>query len=389
MVRGLIRSRRSALEPQWVSALGRAAMVGGAFVVLAVLAAPAVAEQVTIGVASPQSNTNGFHTGGTVIQTALPGTDTVAVPATGRIVAWWATGQGAQAGARLRVVHTTTGGQFTAEQTSREETLSAAVVTFPASLPVHAEDLIGVTIHDGDGESGISITEDPASAARVFDDEFPNGTTETGTLNDQEQLQLGARFFFAPVVSHVAASSGSTAGHQRVVITGDHLSGSTAVRFGSTPAASFRIVSNTRITAVTPHGAAATVHVRVVGPGGTSATSPGDRYRFIAPEVRVAPASLSFGTEPVGGASAVRAVRLTNTGSVPVSVGKTSLSGADPADFTRFSDSCSQQRIAPGHSCSVKLVFAPRATGARRAILVIRDNGLGGPHRVSLTGTGR
>jgi hypothetical protein len=174
-----------------------------------------------------------------------------------------------------------------------------------------------------------------------------------------------------------------------VTITGDHLTDSTAVRFGSTPAASFRIVSNTQIIVVAPDAAAGTVHVTVVGPGGTSPTGSDDRYKFIAPSASVSPVSLAFGTKRLGRASSPRSVTLTNTGAVPVSVGRTALTGADAADFTRSSDSCSRRTIAPGHSCSVKLVFAPSARGTRRATLVIGDNARDGPHRVALAGNGK
>jgi hypothetical protein len=353
------------------------------------VASPVSAEQVTLGVPTPQFVQGSFYDGGTVIETALPGGDNVIVPGTGRIVAWWAVGEGAEPGATLRVAHTTMSGQFTAEETSVEEPLSTTLKVFPTSLPVHTADLIGATVFDGDGESGVAAATDSQSAVRDFGDSFPDGSTEAGLLVQNVQLQLGARFVFAPVVSALSASHGSTSGGEQLVITGQHLTQSTEVRFGSKPAVKFTIDSNTRITATAPAASAGAVNITVAGPGGASATGSGDRYTFVAPTVKVSPSSLDFGSELVGRASRARVVTLSNTGSVAVSIGTTRLTGADAGDFTRSSDSCSQRRIAPGRSCWVRLVFVPGAKGSRLAKLVLADDAAGGPHRVVLTGTGK
>jgi hypothetical protein len=305
-------------------------------------------------------------------------------------VAWWAIGAGFEAGAKLRVVHTKPGGQFEAEQTSSEQSLSDSKVVFATSLPVHLDDLIGATVHDGDGESGVETASDPNSAVNEFSGAFPDGTTQPGNLIDDTQLQLGALFVFQPVVTGLSIAKGSTAGGQRVVITGQHLTQSTSVRFGSVPASKFTINSNASITTTAPAAHAGPVDVTVAGPGGRSATTSRDRYTFLTPKLRVSPAStLDFGGVGVGKASRVHSVTLTNTGSVMVSVGRTRLTGADAGEFTRSSDTCSDRTVAPGRSCSVKLVFVPRAKGTRDATLIIDDDAVGGPHRVVLRGTGK
>jgi hypothetical protein len=73
-----------------------------------------------------------------------------------------------------------------------------------------------------------------------------------------------------PVVSGIAPASGSTDGRTAVVITGTGLSGATAVRFGSNPAAGFTVDSDTRIRAVSPTGDAGTVDITVTTEGGSS-----------------------------------------------------------------------------------------------------------------------
>jgi uncharacterized membrane protein len=64
-----------------------------------------------------------------------------------------------------------------------------------------------------------------------------------------------------------------------VEITGTGFSGATAVRFGTTSAASFKVNSASSITAVTPKGSG-TVDVTVTTPVSTSATSAADRFTF-------------------------------------------------------------------------------------------------------------
>ncbi|MFI5877353.1 IPT/TIG domain-containing protein [Streptomyces sp. NPDC051445] len=74
----------------------------------------------------------------------------------------------------------------------------------------------------------------------------------------------------APTVSTVSPSQGPTTGGITVTITGASLTGATAVRFGSTPAASYTVNSSTQITAVAPAHSAGSAPVTVVSPAGTS-----------------------------------------------------------------------------------------------------------------------
>jgi len=75
----------------------------------------------------------------------------------------------------------------------------------------------------------------------------------------------------APVVSAISPETGSPLGGTTVTITGQHFTTATAVDFGESAAASFRVTSPTSITAVTP-GVSSTGKVRVIvtTPEGTS-----------------------------------------------------------------------------------------------------------------------
>lgn len=88
----------------------------------------------------------------------------------------------------------------------------------------------------------------------------------------------------APAVSAVSPNDGPPAGGTKVTITGINFTGATAVEFVSEfgqpiDASSFTVNSDTEITAVSPAGQGV-ADIMVVGPGGTSATGPQDRFGY-------------------------------------------------------------------------------------------------------------
>jgi hypothetical protein len=87
-----------------------------------------------------------------------------------------------------------------------------------------------------------------------------------------------------PLVSAVSPSSGPPSGGTKVEITGQNFSGVTAVKFGSTNAASYEVVSSTLIKATSPAGSK-TVHVQVSTSTGTIPASPAgstSSFRYVA-----------------------------------------------------------------------------------------------------------
>jgi 6-phosphogluconolactonase (cycloisomerase 2 family) len=105
-------------------------------------------------------------------------------------------------------------------------------------------------------------------------------------------------------VTEVSPREGPEAGGTSVTITGTNFSAVSAVRFGSTEAASFTVSqSATSITAVAPPGSDA-VDVTVTTPAGASATGFPDQFSyFFVPPPTVTEASPSEG--PLGGATTV------------------------------------------------------------------------------------
>jgi IPT/TIG domain len=68
-----------------------------------------------------------------------------------------------------------------------------------------------------------------------------------------------------------------------VTITGSGFTGATEVDFGGEKAPRMTVDSDSEITATSPSGPSGPVHVTVVTPKGTSATSPADQFRYYMP----------------------------------------------------------------------------------------------------------
>jgi peptidoglycan hydrolase-like protein with peptidoglycan-binding domain len=125
-----------------------------------------------------------------------------------------------------------------------------------------------------------------------------------------------------PTVTSISPSSGPTVGGSTVIVEGTGftgISGPSAVLFGGMAAASYTVVSETRITAVTPEHAQGSVHVTVQAEGGVSSASTGDYFTFMtrydqtdsrfaysgawAPFLRTTAWKGSYGRSSSGGAS--------------------------------------------------------------------------------------
>lgn len=133
-------------------------------------------------------------------------------------------------------------------------------------------------------------------------------------------LAAGFTYVAAPTVTSVAPTTGPATGGTSVVIDGTNLTGASVVTFGGVAATSFTVISNTRITATSPAGAAGPVNIQVTTSGGTSAATPANQFTYIpAPTVTsVAPAS-----GPTGGGTVVTITGMNFTGVTAVTFGAT------------------------------------------------------------------
>ncbi|NBM19388.1 IPT/TIG domain-containing protein [Streptomyces sp. GC420] len=138
----------------------------------------------------------------------------------------------------------------------------------------------------------------------------------------------GPVYFFyvtAPTIAVVSPDQGPATGGTAVTLTGADLTGTTAVSFGGTPAASYTVDSPTRITAVAPPGTGS-VALTVTTVGGTSNSAV---YTYVAAPVLSA-VSPAEGPADAGAAVTLTGARLTTTTAVRF--------GSTPAAFTVLSD---------------------------------------------------
>ncbi|WP_181408820.1 IPT/TIG domain-containing protein [Schumannella soli] len=198
------------------------------------------------------------------------------------------------------------------------------------------------------GSAGTSITRVDADTIDVTTPAHAAGAVGvTVTTPGGTSLTLAGGFTFLqpapqPTIGSLTPVSGPTGGGTTVTITGTGFTGTTgsgAVTFGGTPAASYTVVSDTQISAVTPAHAAGAVDVVVTAPGGTATQANGYSFRPGPEIVGLTPAS-----GPTAGGTSVTIIgsSLTDTGAV-------SFGGVAATSFVVDSDT-QITAVAPAHA---------------------------------------
>ena len=106
----------------------------------------------------------------------------------------------------------------------------------------------------------------------------------------------------------------------------------------------------------------------------------------VTPIVTLSASSLSFPTTVAGKKSATQSVKLTNTGSAPLTISGISLAGVNPADF-KLTTTCGKT-LAIQASCTISAAFIPVAAANYTASISIADNASNSPQSIALSGTG-
>jgi outer membrane protein assembly factor BamB len=107
-----------------------------------------------------------------------------------------------------------------------------------------------------------------------------------------------------------------------------------------------------------------------------------------APAISVNATSLSFGSVKVGSASDTQVITVTNTGAAPLVITAVTHTGGNaPGDYLGL-QTCTGGSIAPGGTCTLRLVFKPTAIGLRTTNVVFQSNAINGPATVAVSGTG-
>ncbi len=155
----------------------------------------------------------------------------------------------------------------------------------------------------------------------------------------------------------------------------------------TSPAAPFSITGN-GCSGTLPPGASCAVTVvfspTVAGPATSSITISGDGLSVSvslvgtgrAPEgsLIINPASVNFGTAPVGTTLPARNLVVSNPGQLAVPFSDVSLSGGDADQFAIASNGCTGS-LAGGASCTITVTSTPTRTGALTGILSVRGTG--------------
>jgi hypothetical protein len=150
-------------------------------------------------------------------------------------------------------------------------------------------DVTGVTQvvlvgNNGTALSGISVTPtggkvtitvpNPTTVSNPYDVRLVKADGSV-TLNNAFSIRS-----IVPTISSISPTSGSASGYTAVTISGANFTGTTAVRFNTTNAVSFSILSDSRIVAYAPEGTAgATVRVYVQNGAGTTTSVANYKYK--------------------------------------------------------------------------------------------------------------
>jgi hypothetical protein len=158
--------------------------------------------------------------------------------------------------------------------------VSDAIDQIPA-LPAAASLLLSIEINkqvvtNAVGATGITVD---ALVVTLASDVAGGGVI---TLSQSVCGATGPDINAPPTVTGVVPNSGPTAGGTTVTITGTGFQCVTGVKFGTTPAGGFTVVSPTQITATSPPGAVGPVDVTVTTCDGTSPTSTADQFTYVA-----------------------------------------------------------------------------------------------------------
>jgi trimeric autotransporter adhesin len=165
-------------------------------------------------------------------------------------------------------------------------------------------------------------------------------------------------------------------------------SGTTCTAGGSVAAnASCAIKLSFTPTANGPRSASLAITHNAAG-SPSSVTLNGTGTATAQPAMSLNAATLTFGSQVLGSASASQSVVVTNSGSATLTFSGLTLAGSAATDFTRGGTCSAIGTLTAGATCTVSFTFTPGAIGARSATLTLASDASNGSAVLSLTGTG-
>ena len=105
--------------------------------------------------------------------------------------------------------------------------------------------------------------------------------------------------------------------------------------------------------------------------------------------ISISPSSLDFGSTYTGNTSPAQTITITNIGTGDLIIGTTTITGTNPSEFTKQTDTCTGITLPASGTCQIQITFSPTSAGAKTATLSIPSNDPDTPTvEASLTGTG-
>ena len=209
---------------------------------------------------------------GTAFNTKFRGQAGVAASPVNGVVISWSTLEARGGPFRLRIIQPNPDGTYTATGTSAS-VLPAAPGTqvYPTLIPIKAGQLVGIDNTSPTDEIGVTGVAPGFQFAAALPP-MPDGTpVHVDVIPTPIGIGFNAQVLPAPTATTLSTPSGSIKGGTTVTITGTDLDRATAVAFGTAPAKSIRLVSETQITAVSPPSKKiVAVPVSVTTPAGTA-----------------------------------------------------------------------------------------------------------------------
>jgi len=269
--------------------------------------------------------------------------------------------------------------QVSTQQTTIDQLkarLNAISAAPPPATPIALADSFRKVVDQIQTQARLQSASGPATTIRSMDIEVKglvnvqDGNTvlvlpTPGSQLDPNQLSTLRVSFAAipatgraapPTVTGVSPGSGPSAGGTSVTVSGSGLTAAGGVRFGGTPAATFSVVSDTQILAVSPPGTG-TVDVMVLSAsGGASSTSQADQFAYIpAPAVT----AITPNTGPPAGGTTVTMTGARFSGASAVTFGT-----AAAGSFSVVSDSQMTAVSPPGTAGATVDILVTTASGA-------------------------
>jgi hypothetical protein len=171
--------------------------------------------------------------------------------------------------------------------------------------------------------------------AGCSDSTIHDTSTSHATSTDQQKLPI-------PSVTGVAPPTGTTAGGTTVIITGAGFTGATKVVFGTVPATSYKVISDTEISAVSPAQGPSIQNIHVTTAGGTSEPVVAlDPFTYVTPASAVTVVAPPTGTTAGGTTVIITGAGFTGAtkvvfGTVPATsykvISDTEISAVSPAE---------------------------------------------------------